>query len=153
MFSGEVTTADYNKAWWDLRRKYQGVVSPVARTENDFDPGGEVPRRCQCSVHALFLATILQFQFHRALCREAGYTGPLHRCSIYNNKAAGAKLAKMLEMGQSRPWPEALEALTGEKQMDASAILDYFAPLKKWLDEQNAGHKSVGIKPGLTGGV
>ncbi|PYQ19763.1 MAG: hypothetical protein DMF81_20815 [Acidobacteria bacterium] len=46
----------------------------------------------------------------------------------------------MLEMGQSRSWPDALEALTGQRQMDATAIADYFAPLKKWLDEQNAGH-------------
>ena len=86
-----------------------------------------------------FLAAILQFQFHRALCREAGFTGPLHECSIYGNKAAGAKLARMLEVGQSRPWPEALYAMTGERQIDATAILDYFAPLKKWLDEQNKG--------------
>ena len=141
VFSGEITPADYNKAWWDLRRKYQGVVPPVTRSENDFDPGAKFHVAANVPYTRYFLATILQFQFHRALCREAGYTGPLHRCSIYNNKAAGARLAKMLEMGQSRPWPEALEALTGEKQMDASAILDYFAPLKKWLDEQNARHK------------
>ena len=50
---------------------------------------------------------------------------------------------KMLEMGQSRPWPDALEAMTGKRQMDATAIIDYFAPLKTWLDEQNAG-KPVG---------
>ena len=84
-----------------------------------------------------FLARILQFQFQRALCREAGYSGPLNRCSIYGNKAAGEHLNKMLSMGQSRPWPEELEALTGEKEMDASALADYFAPLKTWLDEQN----------------
>src|SRR3989442_648861 len=88
-----------------------------------------------------FLARILQFQFHRALCREAGYKGPLHRCSIYGNKAAGEKLNKMLAMGQSKPWPEALEALTGEKQMDASALADYFAPIKAWLDEQNKANR------------
>jgi peptidyl-dipeptidase A len=86
-----------------------------------------------------FLAHILQFQFHRAACREAGFTGPLHQCSIYANKEVGAKLDKMLAMGQSRPWPEALYAMTGERQIDATAILDYFAPLKKWLDEQNKG--------------
>jgi len=86
-----------------------------------------------------FLAHILQFQFHRAACREAGFTGPLHQCSIYANKAVGAKLDKMLAMGQSRPWPEALQAMTGEREIDATAILDYFAPLKKWLDEQNKG--------------
>jgi peptidyl-dipeptidase A len=141
VFSGEITPADYNKAWWDLRRKYQGVAPPVARSEADFDPGAKYHIPANVPYTRYFLATILQFQFHRALCREAGYTGPLHRCSIYGNKAAGARLAKMLAMGESRPWPEALEALTGERQMDASAILDYFAPLKKWLDEQNAGHK------------
>jgi peptidyl-dipeptidase A len=90
-----------------------------------------------------FLAHVLQFQMHRALCREAGYTGPLHRCSIAGNQAAGKKLAAMLAMGASRPWPEALKAMTGEERMDATAMLDYFAPLKTWLDEQNKG-KPVG---------
>ena len=140
VFSGEIKPADYNTSWWDLRRKYQGVAPPVARSEADFDPGAKYHIPANVPYTRYFLATILQFQFHRALCREIGYTGPLHRCSIYGNKAAGAKLAKMLAMGQSRPWPEALEALTGERHMDASAMLDYFAPLKKWLDEQNAGH-------------
>jgi peptidyl-dipeptidase A len=112
----------------------------VERTEADFDPGAKYHIPGNTPYARYFLAFVLQFQFHRALCREAGYAGPLHRCSIYGNKAAGAKLAKMLEMGQSRPWPEALEALTGEKEIDASAILDYFAPLKQWLDEQNKGH-------------
>ena len=141
VFSGEIKPADYNKAWWELRRKYQGIAPPVARTENDFDPGAKYHVAANVPYTRYFLSYILQFQFHRALCKEAGYTGPLHRCSIYGNKAAGAKFAKMLAMGQSRPWPDALEALTGQRQMDATAILDYFAPLKKWLDEQNAGHK------------
>jgi peptidyl-dipeptidase A len=92
-----------------------------------------------------FLARILQFQFQRALCREAGISGPLHRCSIYDNQVAGKRLNDMLALGQSKPWQEALETLTGEKQMDASALADYFAPLKSWLDEQNkANHYAVG---------
>jgi peptidyl-dipeptidase A len=140
VFSGEIKPADYNKTWWELRRKYQGIAPPVARSEADFDPGAKYHVADNVPYSRYFLATILQFQFHRALCKEAGYTGPLHRCSIYGNKAAGAKLAKMLAMGESRPWPDALEALTGQRQMDATAMLDYFAPLKKWLDEQNAGH-------------
>jgi peptidyl-dipeptidase A len=141
VFSGEIKPADYNKSWWELRRKYQGVTPPVARSEADFDPGAKYHVADNVPYARYFLATILQFQFHRALCKEAGYSGPLHRCSIYGNKAAGAKLAKMLAMGASRPWPDALEAMTGERRMDATAMLDYFAPLKKWLDEQNAGHK------------
>lgn len=142
VFSGEINPADYNKAWWELRRQYQGVSPPVARGETDFDPGAKYHVPANVPYMRYFLADILQFQFHRALCREAGVTGPLHRCSIYNSKTAGAKLNKMLEMGQSRPWPEALAAISGEEQMDASAILDYFAPLKTWLDEQNKGQRT-----------
>ncbi len=143
VFSGEVKPENYNQAWWDLRLKYQGVKPPVARSEKDFDPGAKYHVPGNVSYTRYFLARILQFQFHRALCREAGFAGPLHRCSIYGNKKAGEKLNQMLELGQSRPWPEALEAMTGEKQIDATAILDYFAPLKTWLDEQNKG-KTVG---------
>ena len=145
VFAGHVKPEEYNKAWWELRRKYQGIVPPVERTEADFDPGAKYHVPSNTPYMRYFLARILQFQFQRALCREAGYGGPLHRCSIYGNKAAGEKLNKMLAMGQSKPWPEALETLTGEKKMDASALADYFAPLKTWLDEQNkANHYPMG---------
>ncbi len=137
VFSGEVGPGDYNKAWWDLRQKYQNVAPPAPRSENDFDAGAKYHVAANVPYARYFLAAILQFQFHRAMCREAGYKGPLNRCSIYGNKQVGEKLKKMLAMGQSRPWPEALKALTGEEKMDATAILDYFAPLKAWLDEQN----------------
>ncbi len=139
VFSGEIGPADYNKSWWDLRRRYQGVVPPGERTEADFDPGAKYHVPANTPYTRYFLAAIMQFQFDRAMCAEAGYVGPLHRCSIYGNRKVGDKLNRMLEMGQSKPWPEALSALTGETRMDATAILDYFAPLKKWLDEQNAG--------------
>jgi len=142
VFSGEITPANYNQAWWDLRLKYQGVAPPVARSESDFDPGAKYHVAGNVPYMRYFLADILQFQFYRAMCKEAGYTGPLHRCTFYNSKAAGEKLNKMLAMGQSKPWPDALEALTGQREMDASAILDYFAPLQKWLDEQNKGQKA-----------
>jgi peptidyl-dipeptidase A len=137
VFDGTVKPEDYNKAWWELRKKYQGVVPPVERSEKDFDAGAKMHVPGNTSYQRYFLARILQFQFHRGLCREAGVSGPLHRCSIYDNKTAGSRLNKMLSMGQSKPWPEALEVLTGEKRMDASAMADYFGPLKTWLDEQN----------------
>jgi peptidyl-dipeptidase A len=137
VFSGQVKPEEYNKTWWELVRKYQGVVPPVDRTEADFDPGAKFHVPGNVPYMRYFLARILQFQFQRALCREAGYSGPLHRCSIYGNKPAGDRLNKMLSLGASKPWPEALEVLTGQKQLDASALADYFAPLKTWLDEQN----------------
>jgi peptidyl-dipeptidase A len=137
VFDGTVKPEEYNRTWWELRKKYQGIVPPVERSEKDFDAGAKAHVPGNVSYQRYFLAGILQFQFHRGLCKEAGFSGPLHRCSIYDNKVAGAKLNKMLSMGQSKPWPEALEVLTGEKQMDASALADYFAPLKTWLDGQN----------------
>jgi peptidyl-dipeptidase A len=139
VFSGQIPADAYNRGWWELRRQYQGVEAPVARSEADFDPGAKYHVPANVPYTRYFLAHILQFQFHRALCAVAGYEGPLHRCSIYGNRAAGERLEAMMEMGLSRPWPDALEALTGERDMDATAILDYFAPLKVWLDEQNRG--------------
>jgi peptidyl-dipeptidase A len=141
VFSGEIAPADYNKAWWALRLKYQGVVPPVARSEADFDPGAKYHVAANVPYTRYFLAHILEFQFYRALCRESGYKGPLNRCTFYGSKEAGAKFNKMLAMGQSKPWPDALEVLTGERQTDAGALLEYFAPLKQWLDEQNMGKK------------
>ena len=141
VFSGDIKPAEYNKAWWDLRLKYQGIAPPVARSEADFDPGAKYHIAGNVPYARYFLAYILEFQFYRALCHEAGYTGPLYRCTFFDSKEAGAKFQKMLAMGQSKPWPDALEVLTGQRQMDATAILDYFAPLQKWLDEQNKGQK------------
>ena len=140
VFSGEVSPAHYNEAWWELRERYQGVVAPVTRSEADFDPGAKYHVPASTPYSRYFLARILQFQFHRALCKEVGYDGPLNRCTIYGNKVAGARLNAMLEMGLSRPWPEALEAMTGETEMDATTILDFFAPLQAWLNEKNEGH-------------
>ncbi len=141
VFSGEITPSEYNKAWWDLRLKYEGIAPPVERTEADFDPGAKYHVPGNVPYTRYFLAHILEFQFYRALCQASGYKGPLNRCTFYGSKEAGEKFNKMLEMGQSKPWPDALEALTGTRQIDGGALLEYFAPLQKWLDEQNKGQK------------
>jgi peptidyl-dipeptidase A len=139
VFDGRIKPADYNKAWWELRRKYQGVAPPAPRSEQDFDPGAKYHIPGNTSYTRYFLSFILQFQFQKALCDAAGFKGPLHECSIFGNKAAGAKYAAMLKLGASEPWADALQELTGTRQMDAGAILDYFRPLEAWLDEQNQG--------------
>jgi len=143
VFSGEIPPEKYNQTWWDLKLRYQGVAPPAGRSEEDFDPGAKYHVAANVPYMRYFLADILQFQFHRALAQAAGCREPLYRCSIYGNKEAGKRLNAMLRMGLSHPWPDALEALTGQRQMDATAIRDYFAPLEKWLDEQNKG-KPVG---------
>ncbi|MGA8603751.1 MAG: M2 family metallopeptidase [Thermoplasmata archaeon] len=137
VFSGEIAPSEYNSTWWEMRRRYQGVAPPGVRSDDEFDPGAKYHVPANVPYMRYFLAHILQFQFHRALAREAGASGPLHRASIYGSKAAGRRLGAALEMGMSRPWPDALEALTGDRHMEASGLLEYFAPLQKWLDEQN----------------
>lgn len=139
VFAGEVRPDGYNRAWWDLRRTYQGVRAPAPRSEEDFDPGST--RRVAAATPAAgdFLAGIARFQIHRALCAAAGGGGPPHRCSVFGSPEAGARLRALTATGGSRPWPDALEAVTGARRLDASALLEYFAPLAAWLDEQNAG--------------
>jgi peptidyl-dipeptidase A len=139
VFDGRIKPEDYNKAWWELRKKYQGVAPATARDEQFFDPGAKYHVPGNTPYTRYFLAHVLQFQFYKSLCDASGHTGPLHECSFYGNKEAGAKYWAMLQKGQSQPWQQTLKELTGGEQMDASAILDYFAPLQGWLKEQNAG--------------
>jgi len=142
VFDGSIKPADYNSAWTQLRTQYQGIVPPAARPANAFDAGAKFHIPGNTPYTRYFLARILQFQFYEAACKQAGWKGPLHRCSFYGNKEVGAKLNAMLEMGASKPWPDALEAFTGNREMSGKAMADYFAPLKKWLDEQNKGKPS-----------
>ena len=147
VFSGRISPENYNQAWWDLRMKYQGVAAPNARSEADFDPGAKYHVPGNTPYTRYFLAHILQFQFHKALCDAAGFKGPLNECSIYGNKEAGQRFWAMLQKGQGQPWPATLKELTGTEQMDASAILDYFAPLHAWLKEKNQGQQCLWTPP------
>jgi len=141
VFSGAIPPEKYNQAWWDLRRKYQGMEAPVARSESDFDPGAKYHVPGNTPYTRYFLSFVLQFQFHRALCEKAGFKGPLHECSVFGSADAGRGFQEMLALGRSKPWQDALEKLTGTRQMDATAIVDYFEPLMGWLEEQNRGRE------------
>ena len=139
VFSGGIRTTDYQVAWDALRLQYQGIKPPVERDETRFDPAAKYHIPAQVPYTRYFLARLLQFQFYKAACDQAGWTGPLHRCSFFGDKDVGAKLNAMLELGQSKPWPDALEAFTGSREISGAAMAEYFAPLKAWLDEQNKG--------------
>ena len=139
VFAGTITPDHYNQAWNDLRLQYQGIVPPVPRTEADFDPGAKFHIPGNTPYTRYFLARLLQFQFYKAACDQAGWKGPLHRCSFYGNKQVGERLNAMLAMGASKPWPDALQAFTGSREMDGTAMIAYFQPLMTWLEEQNRG--------------
>jgi len=142
VFDGSITPEHYNDAWVKLKRDYQGITPPVERPASAFDPGAKYHIPGNTPYMRYFLARVLQFQFYEAACKQAGWKGPLHRCSFYGNKDVGTKLDAMLKLGASKPWPDALEAFTGTRAISGKAMADYFAPLKKWLDEQNKGKPS-----------
>jgi len=139
IFDGTIPANQYQAGWDKLRLQYQGIVPPVARDETKFDAGGKYHVAGSVPYTRYFLARLLQFQFYKAACDQSGWKGPLHRCSFYGNKDVGARLNKMLEMGASKPWPDALQTFTGSREISGKAMVEYFAPLKKWLDEQNKG--------------
>jgi peptidyl-dipeptidase A len=141
VFDGSITPAEYNTAWVDLKREYQGIVPPVERPADAFDAGAKYHIPANVPYMRYFLARVLQFQFYKAACEQAGWTGPLHRCSFYGNAEVGRRLNAMLQMGASKPWPDALEAFTGSREISGEAMAEYFAPLKAWLDQQNRGHR------------
>ncbi|HEY0660240.1 MAG TPA: M2 family metallopeptidase [Lysobacter sp.] len=139
VFDGSIKPDNYNKAWWDLKAKYQGVAPVTPRGEEFFDPGAKYHVPGNTPYTRYFLSHVLQFQFYKALCDAAGHQGPLYECSFYGNKTAGAKFQAMLSKGVSQPWQQTMKELTGTEKMDASAVLEYFAPLQTWLKQQNEG--------------
>ena len=141
VLSGATKPADYQKHWTDLRLRYQGVIPPVERPATAFDPGAKYHIPGSVPYARYFLARILQFQFYKAAAEQSGWKGPLHRCSFYGNKEVGERLNKMMAMGSSKPWPDALEAFTGSRKMDGSAMIAYFQPLMTWLEQQNKGRQ------------
>ncbi|XP_071103349.1 angiotensin-converting enzyme-like [Haliotis cracherodii] len=142
VFSGETPQSLYNTKWWALRCRYQGISPPVERSENDFDPGAKYHIPANVPYIRYFVSFVIQFQFHKSLCQAANQTGPLHKCDIYQSKEAGKLLSRVLELGKSRPWPEAMQILTGQNKMDARPLMEYFQPLIDWLKDQNKGYRT-----------
>ncbi|MEM7283392.1 MAG: M2 family metallopeptidase, partial [Pseudomonadota bacterium] len=137
VFSGETSSEELNQDWWELRTNFQGIRPAIERTEKNFDAGAKYHVPANVPYTRYFLSNILQFQFYKAMCGLAEHQGPLNECSFHGSKTAGNALNEMLALGRSQPWPDALERLTGTRQMDATPIIDYFAPLMGWLQKQN----------------
>jgi len=137
VFDGDIDESNLNEAWWDMRKSYQGISSPVARSENYFDPGAKYHIPGNTPYTRYYLARIMQYQFHESLCKDISFSGPLHECSIYGNKDAGNKIISTMAMGQSEPWQNAFEKITGSRSLSGSSVMNYYRPLKEWLDEQN----------------
>lgn len=137
IFKGETSFDELNDSWWKLRNSYQGIAPPSKRKTDSFDPGAKYHIPANTPYTRYYLARIMQYQFHEALCQSAGFEGPLHECSIYGNKEAGNKIISTMALGKSVPWQEAFKEITGTEKLSGESIMNYYKPLKKWLDEQN----------------
>ncbi|XP_014329010.1 angiotensin-converting enzyme [Xiphophorus maculatus] len=143
VFDGRIPSSDYNKEWWNLRLKYQGLCPPVTRTEDDFDPGAKFHVPASVPYVRYFISFVIQFQFHKALCDAAKHDGPLHTCDIYRSKEAGKLLGDVMRLGYSKPWPEAMAMITGQSKMSVQPLMQYFQPLITWLEEENKKNNEV----------
>uniref|UniRef100_A0A8C3B3R6 Angiotensin-converting enzyme n=1 Tax=Cyclopterus lumpus TaxID=8103 RepID=A0A8C3B3R6_CYCLU len=143
VFDGRIPSTEYNKEWWNLRMKYQGLCPPVTRTEEDFDAGAKFHIPANVPYVRYFVSFIIQFQFHKALCDAAKHTGPLHTCDIYKSQEAGKRLGDVMKLGFSKPWPEAMTMITGQPKMKAQPLMDYFQPLIQWLEKENNKNNDV----------
>jgi peptidyl-dipeptidase A len=137
VFNGEIKESNLNSSWWNMRESYQGITSPVYRSEEYFDPGAKYHIPANTPYTRYYLARIMQYQFHEALCNAMNFDGPLHECSIYGNEVAGEKIISTMAMGQSQPWQDAFENITGSRSLSGSSVMNYYKPLKEWLDKQN----------------
>ena len=137
VFNGDLDESNLNDGWWKLREYYQGISPPSDRSEEYFDPGAKYHIPGNTPYTRYYLAGIMQYQFHESLCKGMGFNGPLHECSIYANDYAGDKIISTMAMGQSVPWQDAFENLTGTRALSGKAIVNYYKPLKEWLDIQN----------------
>ena len=137
VFNGEIKESNLNSSWWSMRESYQGITSPVYRSEEYFDPGAKYHIPANTPYTRYYLARIMQYQFHEALCNAMNFNGPLHECSIYGNEVAGEKIISTMAMGQSQPWQDAFENITGSRSLSGSSVMNYYKPLKEWLDKQN----------------
>ena len=137
VFNGEIKESNLNSSWWSMRESYQGITSPVYRSEEYFDPGAKYHIPANTPYTRYYLARIMQYQFHEALCNAMNFDGPLHECSIYGNEVAGEKIISTMAMGQSQPWQDAFENITGSRSLSGSSVMNYYKPLKEWLDKQN----------------
>ena len=137
VFTGGIAENELNKAWWDMRESYQGIAPPNKRSEKYFDPGAKYHIPGNTPYTRYYLARIMQYQFHESLCNDMGFSGPLHECSIYGDKLAGEKIISTMAMGQSAPWQDAFEKLTGSRNISGESVMNYYKPLKEWLDTQN----------------
>lgn len=143
VFDGRISSSEYNKEWWNLRMKYQGLCPPVPRTEKDFDPGAKFHIPANVPYIRYFVSFVIQFQFHKGLCDAAGHKGPLHNCDIYQSKEAGKLLSDVMKMGFSKPWPEAMKIITGQPKMSVQPLMEYFNPLIEWLEKENKKNGDV----------
>uniref|UniRef100_A0AAX7W1A7 Angiotensin-converting enzyme n=1 Tax=Astatotilapia calliptera TaxID=8154 RepID=A0AAX7W1A7_ASTCA len=143
VFDGRIPHTEYNKEWWNLRLKYQGLCPPVTRTEEDFDPGAKFHIPANVPYVRYFVSFVIQFQFHKALCNAAKHNGPLYTCDIYQSKEAGKLLGDVMKLGFSKPWPEAMAMTTGESKMSAQPLMEYFQPLIEWLEKENSKNNDV----------
>jgi peptidyl-dipeptidase A len=140
LYENNLPKEQYNRRWWELALKYQGIVPPVARTEEYCDACTKTHINDDAAQYYDYaIANILLFQLHDHIARKILKQDP-HATNYYGSKAVGDFLRAIMRAGSSRDWRVVLKQMTGE-DLSAKAMLRYFEPLMAYLKKVNAGRK------------
>ncbi len=138
LYANNLPADQWNARWWELARRYQGIVPPAPRDEQFADALTKTHINddpAQYYDYALSFA--LLFQMHNHIAKNILHQDP-RNTNYYGNTGVGDFLRTLMAPGASRPWRDVLRETTGQ-ELNANAMMEYFAPLHSWLQEQNRG--------------
>lgn len=140
LYSKNLPEDQFNKMWWELVKKYQGIISPNERGEMYCDAATKTHINDDAGQYYDYaIANVLLFQFHTYIASKILKQDP-YATNYYGSKEVGKWMYDVLSPGATVDWRELLKESTGS-EMSAKALVDYFEPLMKWLKEENKGRK------------
>lgn len=137
-YEGDLSADELNKRWWDYVARFQGIAPPEPRGEEYCDPATKTHINDDPAQYYKYaIAFAIKYQLHMYIAKNILHQDP-RNCSYYGNKELGAFLYNLMKVGATRDWRQLIREATGE-DLSAKAMLEYYAPLMKYLQEQNKG--------------
>lgn len=138
LYADNLPANQINAKWWELAKKYQGIVPPTVRGEKFADAASKTHINDDAAQYYDYaLSFVILFQLHDHIAKKILKQDP-RATNYYGNKEVGKFLKEIMTPGSSKDWKEVLRDKTGS-DLSAKPMLDYFEPLMQWLKEQNKG--------------
>ncbi len=136
LYAKNLPENQFNARWWELAKKYQGIVPPTERGEEYCDAASKTHINNDAAQYYDYaLSYVILFQFHNHIAKNILNQDP-HATNYYGSKEVGTWLNNILKVGATRDWREIMREATGE-EISAGAMLEYFNPLMEYLQNEN----------------